>query len=108
MGNEQPRCIKQTVDGGYIVGSTSNSEMTGDKTDSCHGVVDFWIIKLDKSGKIEWDKTIGGNDYDAVQGIEEIKKNHFIITGISRSGKNGDKTDTSRGEADYWIVYLNK
>ena len=100
--------IKQTLDGGYIIGMKSNSGISGDKTDSCRGDYDYWIVKLNRYGEIQWDKTIGGNGYDDLKGIEEIEKNHFIIVGNSTSEKNGDKTDSSRGDADYWIVYLNE
>ncbi|MEP7232535.1 MAG: hypothetical protein ABI691_19900 [Ginsengibacter sp.] len=105
--DRQPWCVNQTLDGGYIIGAMSKSGISGDKTDSCRGNYDFWVIKLNSTGKIEWDKTIGGNGYDELRGIEEIKKNQFIITGISGSDKSGDKTAITRGEADYWIVYLN-
>ncbi|MEO8415244.1 MAG: hypothetical protein ABI472_16415 [Ginsengibacter sp.] len=106
--DSNPWCAKQTMDGGYIVGARSNSGISGDKTDSCRGNYDFWIVKLNSKGNVQWDKTIGGNDYEELKGLAEIKKNNFIITGTSNSGKNGDKTDSSRGAADYWIMYLNK
>ena len=106
--DDSPWCIKQTIDGGYIIGATSKSEISGDKTDTCRGNYDFWIIKLNKNGKTEWNKTIGGNDYDEVKDIAEISKNQFVIAGITFSDKSGDKTDYTRGAPDYWIVYLNK
>ena len=85
----------------------SRSNISGDKTDSCRGNFDFWVVKLDKDGNVNWDKTIGGNDYDELRSIEEIEKDHFLITGFTKSGKSGDKTDSSRGREDFWIVYLN-
>jgi hypothetical protein len=86
----------------------SNSGISGDKTDSCRGGFDCWIIKLNQNGKIEWDKTIGGNNYDELRGIEEVKKDHYVLAGTSDSDISGDKTDSSRGKGDYWIVYLNE
>jgi hypothetical protein len=96
-----------TRDGGYIIGGMSRSNISGDKTDSCRGNFDFWVVKLDKGGNVNWDKTIGGNDYDELRSIEEIEKDHFLITGFTKSDKSGDKTDSSRGMEDFWIVYLN-
>jgi len=96
-----------TEDGGYIIGGTSNSNSSGDKTDSCRGNYDFWVVKLDKDGNVNWDKTIGGNNYDELKSIEEIEKDHFLITGFTKSDKSGDKKDSSRGMEDFWIVYMN-
>ncbi len=39
--------IIQTTDGGYILGGTSASNISGEKTDSCRGDYDFWIVKTD-------------------------------------------------------------
>ena len=93
---------------GYLIAGTSNSPISGDKTDNCRGGNDYWIIKLDESDKVKWDKTIGGNDKDELSSVAEIGKDHFIFGGVSTSGISGDKTDSSRGSADYWIVYLNE
>jgi hypothetical protein len=101
--------ILLTLDGGYVICGDSNSKISGDKTDSCRGDYDFWIVKLNKTGKIEWDKTIGGANYENLVGVAEIKKNYFVVAGSSESGISGDKTDSSKGgKADYWIVYLNE
>lgn len=48
------RCVEQTSDGGYIVAGTTDSYGKG--TD---GQSDAWLIKLDKNGDIEWNKTYG-------------------------------------------------
>ena len=109
-GNDDPSngSLQLTQDGGYIIGGMSDSGSSGDKTDSCRGYRDFWVVKIDKAGKVQWDKTIGGNDYDELKGIEEISKNHFVLTGLSYSGISGDKTDASKGASDYWIIFLKE
>jgi len=58
--SDRLRSIYVTRDGGLIAGGTSESGATGDKTENNRGATDYWIVKLDRSGKIEWDKTIGG------------------------------------------------
>jgi hypothetical protein len=100
--------IQLTLDGNYIICGNSNSAISGDKTDSCRGDYDFWIVKLTKAGKVEWDKSIGGANSEDVRDIIEIKKHRFVIMGSSGSGISGDKTDSSRGRMDYWFVYLNE
>lgn len=44
--------IKETLDGGYIVGAVSNSNISGDKTENSRGGEDYWIMKLNSSGAI--------------------------------------------------------
>ncbi len=99
--------ILLTLDGGYILCGKSISGISGDKTEPCKGDYDYWIIKFSKTGKKEWDKTIGGSSYENLVGVVEIARNHFVLAGQSDSGVSGDKTDSSRGIGDYWIVYLN-
>ena len=48
----------QTNDGGYILGGTSRSDSSGDKTENSYGVDDYWVVKIDSSGEIQWDKTM--------------------------------------------------
>src|SRR3954454_4234301 len=57
--SDQLSSIYSTKDGGLIAGGTSESYASGEKTENSRGATDYWIVKLDKWGKIEWDKTIG-------------------------------------------------
>ncbi|MFQ5586964.1 MAG: hypothetical protein ACE5GF_09115, partial [Thermodesulfobacteriota bacterium] len=50
-GFEQPASIQQTADGGYIVAGYTSSFGAG--------FYDFWIVKLDNSGLVTWEKTYG-------------------------------------------------
>src|SRR6185503_9181602 len=56
--------VQETSDGGYILGGTSSSSISGDKSEALKGVYDYWVIKLDSAGAIEWEKTVGGDSYD--------------------------------------------
>ena len=49
--------IQQTTDGGYIIAGFSNSN-DGDVTGN-HGDYDYWIVKLNNTGAIEWQKSKG-------------------------------------------------
>ena len=100
--------IQQTRDGGYIIGGTSPSDISGEKSENSKGSYDYWIVKLDRSGHVEWDKTIGGNDYDALSCLQQTCDGGYILGGESFSNKSADKTANSRGSADYWVVKLNK
>ena len=48
-------CLIPTADGGYLVGGTSLSGITGDKTQAFKGMSDMWVLKLDANGSKIWD-----------------------------------------------------
>jgi hypothetical protein len=95
--------IQQTADGGYILGGTSWSGISGDKTEASQGGYDFWVVKLDVTGQtIEWQNTIGGGDYDGLRSIQQTTDGGYILGGRSSSGISGDKTEACQGERDCW------
>jgi hypothetical protein len=108
-GNEYDylAAIHQTVDGGYIVGGKSDSDISGDKTDACIGIYDYWILKLDPVGNILWQRTIGGTSSDVLTSLRQTTDGGYIVAGNSISGVSGDKTEPSRGLHDYWLVKID-
>jgi len=99
--------IEQTTDGGYIIGSISNSDISGDKTENCRGEDDYWVIKLNSLGSIQWQKTIGGSDEDELMSIQQTFDGGYILGGSSYSDISGDKTQNSAGTVDFWIVKMD-
>lgn len=99
--------IKQTPDGGYIIGCNSNSNISGDKTENSNGDFDYWIIKLNSSGEIEWQNTIGGSSAEIFGGLSITNDGGYIVGGSSFSNISGDKTENSKGSVDYWVIKLN-
>src|SRR5688572_1611741 len=95
--------IQQTADGGYIAGGVSFSNMSGDKTENCMGAVDYWIVKTDSTGTIQWQNTIGGSNNDILTDIHQTVDGGYILGGYSSSNISGDKTENSNF-ADFWIV----
>ncbi|WP_439883330.1 hypothetical protein ACSX1A_09175 [Pontibacter sp. MBLB2868] len=99
--------IQQTSDGGYVLGGSSFSDASGEKSENRKGDTDIWIVKINAEGNIEWDKTIGGNSGDGLSTIKEVSSGEYIIAGSSSSGVSGDKSEPKRGVAvDYWLVKL--
>lgn len=100
---DEARSIKQTSDGGYLIGGYTWSD-DGDVSGHI-GTYDYWIVKLNSSGKILWNKCLGGSSWDyAVSAIETVDKGYFI-GGFSIS-RNGNVTG-NHGGFDYWVVKLN-
>ena len=105
--NDRATTIDQTLDGGYIIGGFSNSNISGDKTEDSRGSYDYWIVKLNTSGNIEWQKTIGGNASDFIYNIKQTADEGYILGGHSYSNISGDKTENNNGEVDYWLVKID-
>ncbi|MFA6060884.1 MAG: hypothetical protein WC756_21985, partial [Taibaiella sp.] len=103
----------QTPDNGYIVGGYSASNISGEKTANNKGGNDYWLLKLDSTGNIQWQKTIGGNGEDILSDISLCEDGGYIVSGTSTSGINGDKTDTCRDDpgsflgGDLWLLRLS-
>jgi hypothetical protein len=97
-------CVRQTVDGGYILGGYSFSNISGDKTENSNGDEDYWIVKIDSLGNIQWQNTIGGNSFDYLSYLSQTIDGGYIIAGWSASNISGDKTENSNGNSDYWVV----
>ncbi len=90
--------------GGYVMCGTTNSH-DGDVA-SNHGLDDYWIVKLDDTGRIQWEKTYGGSKYDFAGGIcETINKDGYVVAGFSGSS-NGD-VSTNQGLGDGWLISID-
>lgn len=105
-GPDEVYSIEMTPDGGYILAGESSSNISGDKTENLKGLVDYWIVKLDSLGNIEWDRTIGGSDINWHPKIIAINDGYYVC-GESWSDISGDKTENSKGEEDYWLLRLD-
>lgn len=99
--------IRQTIDGGYILGGLSRSNISGDKVENSNGGDDYWIVKTNASGNIQWQNTIGGNDQDILMSMQQTAEGGYILGGGSLSNISGDKTENNSGYTDFWIVKIN-
>jgi len=96
--------VQQTTDGGYIVaGSTESND--GDVTEN-NGSSDYWIIKLDESGNLQWEKNYGGTSYDVAFSIQQTTDGKYIVAGVSYSD-DGD-IEENIGLSDYWVLKLSE
>lgn len=103
-GDDWLTALQQTSDGGYILGGFSDSEISGEKTQDSQGDFDYWIVKTNDDGIKQWDVRFGGSDIDRLSAVVKTSDGGYILGGWSTSGISGDKTQSSIGYADYWIV----
>ena len=94
--------VKQTSDGGYIVAGYTYSN-DGDVSGN-HGYFDYWIVKIDGTGNIQWQKCLGGSGYDNAYDIEQTSDGGYIVAGATYS--NDGDVSGNHGSCDYWVVKL--
>ena len=102
-GDDEAKSIQPTADGGYVVVGWCHSN-DGNVTGN-HGLLDYWVVKLNAIGIIQWQKCLGGSDYDEVNSIQTTIDGGYILAGLSISN-DGDVTG-SHGNGDYWVVKLD-
>jgi len=105
-GNDVASCIQCTADGGYIVAgysSSTNGQVTGN-----HGSTDYWVVKLDDTGGIQWENSYGGTTIDKATYIRQTYDGGYVVAGESFSdndqvtGHHGDTTTS-----DYWVIKID-
>jgi uncharacterized repeat protein (TIGR01451 family) len=80
----------QTSDGGYI--------LAGDTDNFGAGGRDFWVLKLDSSGAVTWQKTYGGSATETATSIQQTSDGGYIVTGYAYS--------FGAGSSDIWVLKL--
>jgi hypothetical protein len=90
-GGGEAYSIQQTSDGGYIVAGYTGSFGAGGR--------DFWVIKLDSSGNITWQKTYGGYNHDEAYSVQQTSDGGYIVAGYTYS--------FGVGSHDFWVIKLD-
>ena len=100
---ENSGSIQQTNDGGYIlVGNTLSND--GNVTGN-HGGRDIWVVKLNSTGVIEWQKCYGGTGDEYSGNILQTADNGYIFTGSTTS--NNVNVIGNHGGSDGWVVKID-
>lgn len=99
---DRSKKIFLTSDGGYVVGGNSDS---GGLVNNNHGEQDFWVVKVNSAGTIEWNNSYGGSSFENMRGMAQTASGGFILTGTTTSS-DGDIT-SSLGSTDLWTIEIN-
>jgi hypothetical protein len=103
LSEEQAYSIAQTADGGYIVAGECSAN--GGDISGFHGADDFSLLKLDASGTVVWQKSLGGTLAEVAHSVMQTFDGGYVVTGNSRSN-NGDVTG-NHGNDDYWVAKVS-
>ena len=107
-GNETFYDVQLTSSVEYVVIGGSSSDISGNKTENSYGFEDYWIVKIDNSGSIIWDLTLGGDDYDRAFTVIIDDNDDIVVGGFSLSNISGTKSEPSYGGQDLWITKINQ
>jgi len=111
--------IEQTEDCGFIIAGYTNSndfDVSGWHVGySIFGLAtyDYWIVKLNPAGAIEWQRCLGGSGADYAKHIQPTGDGGYIVAGESYSN-DGDVSGWHEGydlfgvpTFDYWVAKLS-
>ncbi|WP_312398331.1 T9SS type A sorting domain-containing protein, partial [Chryseobacterium sp.] len=104
-----------TKDGGALLGiysrsgktATNNLSSATPKQTENFGEGDYWIVKLNKDGKVDWEKNFGGKGDDHLRTLS-LTSSGYLIGGESRSERSGNKTVGLEEGTDIWLISLNE
>jgi hypothetical protein len=100
---ERTNNVQQTTDGGYLIvggSQTINSYNAGTRSN-----IDYWVVKLQANGNLNWQKTYGGSGNDQANCIQKTNDGHYIIAGYTFSS-DGDITRLDGG-SDAWVLKID-
>jgi hypothetical protein len=87
-GNDYAYSVVATFDGGYAVAGSTESFGAGGE--------DFWLVKTDEFGNMEWNQTYGGAEDDVACSLVATSDGGYAIAGSTGS--------SGAGQADFWLV----
>jgi len=74
---DEAASLVETADGGFVIAGTTRSFGAGNR--------DFWLIKTDSYGNVEWNRTYGGEDEDVVRMMVQTSDGGYAIAGYTNS-----------------------
>jgi hypothetical protein len=81
----------ETSDGGYaLAGAKNYSPGTGSS--------DFWLVKTNSIGNVQWNQTYGGANCDFAMSMVQTSDGGFVIAGVTES--------FGAGGYDFWLIKL--
>ena len=90
-GSDIATCLIETSDGGYALVGYTGSFGAGSN--------DFWFVKTDSSGNMQWNRTYGGADGEYAFSLVETSDGGYTIAGYTLS--------YGAGRDDFWLIKVD-
>ena len=101
-----PLSIKLTNDGGTIVAGYTDSKSGDVSPQPNREYWDLWIVKLDKCGIIQWEKSFGGTGYESARDVVQTSDGGYMVLGETNSTDGGVIAGYG-GTKDIWLLKLS-
>ncbi len=88
---ERPRDLRQTQDGGFIIGGFTRSYG--------QGAASYFVVKVDSMGVVQWQRSYGGPAIDDLLSLEVLKDGGYVIAGYT--------TNPASGPTDIYVLRLD-
>lgn len=88
VNEDRAMAVINTFDNGYVITGMTKSYGAGNR--------DIWMIKIDNSGQIEWNQTIGGSLSDFADSIITTFDGGYALAGRTESFGEGNE--------DMWLI----
>jgi hypothetical protein len=96
------RSISKTQDNGFLISGSSRS--TNASFSSNKGQNDAWVVKINNSGNLEWQKTIGGSEVDFF--YDAVELNDQTVVAVGDSNSSNEDIYENKGFTDLLILKL--
>ncbi len=93
----------QTREGDFVL--VGFSESTDSDITNPKGSYDIWIVKINGSGKLLWQKSVGGTGTDQAKSIVQSREGTYLIAGNTISN-DGDVLNNF-GNSDAWVIEVD-
>jgi hypothetical protein len=87
--SEDAQAMVQTMDGGYALAGWVDTYLAP-------GLFDFWFVKTDQYGNMQWNKTYGGTGIDIAYGLVQTADGAYALA--------GGTTTYGSGSYDFWLI----
>ncbi len=107
-GADQGLSLALTPDNGFLIGGLSLSTDGDLSSAGNHGQSDYWVIKTDSSGNIQWSKCYGGSEQETCKSVYITSDGGYLIFGDTHSA-DGDVIGKIGGidNDDLFLLKLN-
>lgn len=95
--------LEATIDGGYILCGITYSGLSGDLSEPPHGALNYWLVKINQAGVMQWEKRFGPCSEGSIKAIQTTDQG-YLISGLSSHDMLFDKSESSLGRVHTWLV----